>query len=208
MFYRDPTSDLVWTVVPKNMSTTMSHLVVANGWEQYTRFELVPKHLYIFSIIQNPWTRFCKGMAENAWIANERSFEMVRKMPYYKMAFMNPHLMPISAQYPEAIPYMNYVPMDAPGYPAIDILNALFEQHGSQMRISAHDNQHVSSTKKLAYQADVAKWLTDQYPYKKQVQYFNQVDFDNWRISIKALDPEIEKRTWFQNLRNWIWTSE
>mgnify|MGYP007043755301 FL=1 len=51
MFYRDPTSDLVWADVPKNMSSTMANIVGINKWEKIPTFALVPKHLHIFCII-------------------------------------------------------------------------------------------------------------------------------------------------------------
>lgn len=200
MFYRDLTSDLVWTVVPKNMSSTMSSLTQKQGWQRITKFELVPKHCHIFCLIQNPWNRFCKGMAENAYIVNERSFEQVRKGGYYKMSFMNSHLLPISAQYPDAMPYMQYVAMDHPDHPVTDLLNDMFERHNSTTRLLAKDNKHVSNSKKKAYQTEVKKWLTESYPYRKQVDHFNAEDFQNWRAALRSLDPQVEQQTWFQKL--------
>jgi len=208
MYYRDPNSELVWADVPKNMSSTMSNIVGINKWQQYAKFELVPKHLHIFCIIQNPWRRFVKGMAENAWLANERSFATARKTSFYQMSFMDRHLLPISALHPDAMPYMNYVAMDHSDHLVSDILNELFVQHQSATRIKGHLNKHVSSKRKQDYQIEVEKWLINRYPYRKQVEIFNQIDFQNWRAALNALDPEIESSTWFQRLRNCIFTSE
>ena len=208
MYYRDPTSDLVWADVPKNMSSTMANIVGINKWEKIPTFALVPKHLHIFCIIQNPWRRFCKGMAENAWLANERSFDMARKNSFYQMSFMNNHLLPISAIHCDAMPYMNYIAMDHVDFPASSVLNSLFERHGSITCLKPHLNQHVSSKRKQAYQLEVETWLVNKYPYRKQVDIFNQTDYQNWRAALRKLDPVVEPKTWYQNLRNWIFTSE
>ena len=186
----------------------MSNVVGINKWEQIPKFELVPKHLHIFCIIQNPWKRFAKGIAEIAWQTNERSFDVVRRTPYFQMSFMNNHVLPISALYPAAPPYMNYVAMDHPEYAAIDVLNGLFEKHNSTTRIESHQNKHVASKRKKAYQLEVEQWLVSKYPYRSQVDLFNQHDYRHWRAALAALDPVVAPRTWTQNLRNWIFTSE
>ncbi len=186
MFYRDPTSDLVWAHVPKNMSTTMGNVVSTYRWERFEHFGLVPKHLHVFCIIQNPWTRFSKGMAELAWTKDERSFERARKDRFWRMAFFDSHLLPISVQIPEALPYLHYVPMDAPTRQADDLLNELFVAHGSSTRITANLHKHVSNERKRKYQVEVSAWLREKYPYRAQVNHFNSVDHAAWNV---AVDP-------------------
>jgi hypothetical protein len=204
MFYGDPTSDLVWVDVPKNMSSTMNNIVGINKWQRYTTFEQVPKNLHIFCIIQNPWRRFVKGMAENAWTVNERSFVTVCKTHFYQMSFMQRHTLPISAIYPDVMPYMNYVAMDHLDYTATNVLNDLFERHHSTARIASNLNKHVSPARKIKYQLEVEQWLLNSYKHRKQVDYFNQVDHNNWRSALKALDPKVESRTWLQRFLNRI----
>jgi hypothetical protein len=208
MYYCDPTSDLVWAVVPKNMSSTMSNVTDVYNWKRIDNFAHIPKHRHIFCIIQNPWRRFVKGMAENAWITNERSFELVRKMPFYSMSFMNNHLLPISSTYNQALPYMNYVPMDHADRPAIDLLNVLFEKHGSVSRINSQRNRHISSKRKQAYQLEVEDWLVNRYQYRKQVEVFNRTDFINWRAAIVSVDKNEPVDNWLQRSLKRIWTSE
>lgn len=187
----------------------MSSLTQTNGWQRITEVKLVPKSCHIFCLIQNPWTRFCKGMAENAWIQNERNFSQVRKGGYYKMSFINPHLLPISVQYAEAMPYMNYVPMDAPEHNVNDLLNKMFEEHGSSTRLEPHQNKHVSRVRKQEYQKEVREWLEGkQYPYRQVIHHLNRDDFQNWRAALKSVDPQVEETTWFQKFLKRMMGSE
>lgn len=206
MYYRDPDSDLVWAVVPKNASSTMNGLITKHGWKSITQ----PNHdLHIFCIVQNPWRRFCKGMAEIAWLENERSFEQVRKGPFFKMAFMNQHLLPISVQYPDTFDLLYAIPMDAPGHDVNDLLNDLFEQHGSNTRITPRDIMHKSNSRKLAYQTKVQEWLDTDYPYRKEVRQLYQDDFELWEWSHAAIQPPAQvEPTWIQKFLKRILTSE
>lgn len=209
MYYRDPTSDLVWVYIPKNMSTTMGAVVNHYRWQRVDNIGLIPKTCHVFSIIQNPWTRFCKGMAELAWTMDEKSFERVRKDRFWRMAFIDSHLMPISVQVPEALPYLNYVPMDAPTRTADDLLNELFVAHGSTTRVTVNLHQHVSQPRKVAYQKEVRAWLEEKYPYRKQVNQINSYDHEQWH---RAVDPyrvtpllvQESEPSFLGKVRNWI----
>lgn len=196
MFYRDPSSKLVWAQVHKNMSSTMHKIITNYGWEEITQ---PSNDLHLFCIIQDPWRRFCKGMAEIAWLENERNFEQVRKGPFYKMSFMNQHLLPISIQYSDTLDMLHAIPMDANEYNVNDLLNQLFETHNSATRISMHDTMHKSNTRKLAYQTKVQKWLETDYQYRNEVRLLYKGDYDLWEWAHAAIQPAtINELSWFQ----------
>ena len=96
MYYRDPNSRLGYIPINKNASSTFSAFVQKQGWQRIDgEFEPDVK---LFAHIQNPWKRFVNGMAQLAWINNERKFSAVAKGPFFKMALLDPHIMPISIQ--------------------------------------------------------------------------------------------------------------
>ena len=205
MYYRDPNSDLVWAQVQKNMSSTMTGLITNNAWKPVTT---PTDDLHVFCIVQNPWRRFCKGMAEIAWLNNERSFEQVRKGPFFKTAFMDQHLLPISIQYAETFDQLYAIPMDSQDHDVNDLLNNLFELHGSKTRITVRDTIHKSNSRKLLYQAKVQEWLETDYPYRKEVMRLYQDDYDLWDWANAALLPQVVETTWLQRFLKRIWTSE
>lgn len=202
MFYCDPDSLLGWLPVYKNASTTMGGVVQNNGWNLVSD---VSNDTQLFGIIQNPWRRFSKGIAELAWTANERSFEQARRSPYFRMAFFDKHLLPISVQYPEYLNRIHWIPMDSP-VPVNQLLNEYFEEHGSNTRITDRDIKHKSSQRKLAYQSEVDTYLMTQYPYRKFVNELNNKDFEMWRISL-IIKPVVIPSL-FQKFLKRIWTSE
>jgi hypothetical protein len=203
MYYCDPDSLLAWLPVYKNASTTMGGVMQTNGW--HLTSPAPGPDIQLFGIIQNPWRRFSKGIAELAWTANERSFEQARRSPYFRMAFFDLHLLPISVQYPEYIDRVHWIPMDSP-VPVNQLLNEYFEQHGSKTRITDRDIKHRSSPRKLVYQSEVDTYLMTQYPYRIYVNELNKTDFGMWRDSL--IVKQVAQPNLLQRFLKRIWTSE
>lgn len=206
MYYRDPSSNLVWVNVPKNASSTMSSLVQRQGWIRLTASDPIDD-LQFFGLIQNPWVRFVKGMAEMAWANNERSFDQVRKSPFFKMIFINPHLLPISIQYPVVSTRAKWIPMDS-NQSTNDLLNQFFETSGSLTRIKTTDIKNRSSVRKIEYQKQVEHWLMNRYPYRQVITDLLEKDFELWRESTKPPKIIPDKLSWHQRFLKRIFTSE
>lgn len=203
MYYRDPNSNLAYLPIHKNASTTFSHLVQRAGWKQVHKDVLDPD-VILWGHIQNPWTRYVKGMAQVAWLNNERSFTVVRQQPFFKMAFLNPHLLPISVLYPHFCNDMKFIPMDATIH-CNQLTNEFLEEHGSELRVSNRDMAHVASTNKNLYQKEVSTWMESNYPYKKIVLELHARDFELYRQSMTPFIPA--EPNWLQKFLKRIWTS-
>lgn len=203
MYYRDPNSKLGYIPIHKNASTTYNQFFQKAGWERLDG--KMPNNITYFSHIQNPWVRYCKGLAQLAWNEHERNFEFVLRNKFFKTALFNPHIMPISLMYPDMYNNIEFILLDGSENPN-DLTNNWLHNHNIEISIDPAKRSNAASNKKQSYQKQVMKWVNDKHPYKQQIISLLETDLQLWRDASKPL-PDIRK-TWGQKLRNLIWTSE
>jgi len=194
MFYRDPNNRLGYMPVPKNASSTHSAFFQKNGWTREDEFD---KHVDLFSHIQDPWKRFKKGMAQLAWINNERNFTAVRKGPFFKMIFFNPHIMPISMQFSEVVDRVHFIPIDS-RHSTEELTNHWLREKGVDLEISRNDRKHEANVRKRAYQVETDEYFETHYSYKRYVLELHERDFELWRAAHRYYELPEPKTNWLQ----------
>lgn len=157
MFYRDPNSNLCYFPIQKNASTTFQTFFQSNGWQVVDKETAVKCQL--FSHIQDPWTRYVKGMTELAYNQNERSFNSV-KTTFWKDVILDPHITPIVSLTHGFTELIDFIPIDL-DISSTDLTNDYLAEHKCNLRITKKDNRYVSTSKKLVYKKQVEKFLIE-----------------------------------------------
>ena len=203
MFYLCPTKPIGYIPIHKNASTTFNRAFQQAGWKRID--SKMPDDIKYFSHIQNPWNRYCKGMAQLAWNENERSFEHVLRNKFFKTALFNPHIMPISLMYPDVCDKIEFILLDGLENPN-DLTTNWLQDNDIDVIVDPSKIRNVASKKKQAYQKQVLNWVNDCHPYKQHIIRLLEADFDLWQLARNPM-PDL-KISWGQKLRNLIWTSE
>jgi hypothetical protein len=137
----------VYLPIPKNVRTTYTNFFKENSWQEQEYYEVIKSNNnYYFAHIQDPETRYCKGVAQYIWLYKKQFLLEDDKIANVILnSFIDEHSMPISCLYPEIINKIDFIPLDNPNIPVNQLTNMFFKKNNIPFKIFPGKHLNKSS---------------------------------------------------------------
>lgn len=195
--------------VNKNASTTYGTFFKSSGWTSVSAEKKIFDEFAVFSHIQDPWTRYIKGICQLAHYEYHKNYQGAIRDPKFAKYLIDPHLLPISAltRYYQQI---HFIPIDI-GKNSIALTNDFLLTHGYDNLLNQkHIRHQATDLKKIYYQQfnslleknrqtfDLI-FADDRRLYQQWVSYYTEPEEE------PTVEPSVEATPDFLNRIRGVW---